>query len=47
MSDHNLAPHVHRIGIPDRFIEHGTVPELRHLIGMDAAAISKAIQEMK
>ena len=47
MSDHNLAPHVHRIGIPDRFIEHGTVPELRHLIGMDAAAISKAIPEMK
>lgn len=47
MSDHNLAPHVHRIGIPDRFIEHGTVPELRHLIGMDAEAISKAIQEMK
>lgn len=47
MSDHNLTPHVRRIGIPDRFIEHGTVPELRHLIGMDAEAISKAIQEMK
>ena len=46
MSDHNLTPHIHRIGIPDRFVEHGTVPELRHLIGMDAEAISKAIQNM-
>ena len=46
MSDHDLSPHVHRIGIPDKFVEHGTVPELRHLIGMDAEAISQTIQAM-
>jgi len=46
MSDNGFTPHVHRIGIPDRFVEHGTVTELRHLIGMDAEAICKAINEM-
>lgn len=43
MSDHGYYPEVHRIGVPDKFIEHGTVAELYHLCGMDEEGIYKAI----
>jgi len=36
-------PRVTRIGIPDQFVTHGSVPELYHLCGMDKEAIIKAI----
>ncbi len=39
MADHGYKPTIHRVGIPDEFIEHGTVPELYHLCGMDVEAI--------
>ncbi len=32
-----------RIGIPDRFVEHGTIEELRVAIGMDKETIKKTI----
>ncbi len=32
-----------RIGIPDKFVEHGTIEELRQTIGMDKESIKKAI----
>lgn len=44
LADHGIATPVTRIGIPDKFVEHGTVAELYHLCGMDKAAIVKAIQ---
>jgi len=31
------------LGIPDRFVEHGTQEELRHLVGIDSEGIIKAI----
>lgn len=34
---------VKMIGIPDEFIEHGTVPELRKITGMDANSICSTI----
>lgn len=43
MADHGYYPELHRIGVPDKFIEHGTVPELYHLCGMDEEGIYKAI----
>lgn len=43
LADHGYLLPVTRIGIPDRFIPHGTVAELRHLAGMDAGAITEAI----
>ena len=43
MSDHGYAPRTIRIGLPDSFVEHGTVDELRHITGMDAASITAAI----
>ena len=44
MADHNLHPEVIRLGLPDHFVEHGTPEELYHLVGLDAEAIKKAIQ---
>lgn len=43
MADHNYHPEVKRIGVPDRFIEHGSISELYHLCGMDEEGIYKAI----
>ena len=43
MADHDLHPHVVRLGLPDHFVEHGTPDELYHLVGLDAEAIKKAI----
>lgn len=43
MSDHGYYPEVHRTGVPDEFIEHGSIPELYHLCGMDEEGIYKAI----
>jgi 1-deoxy-D-xylulose-5-phosphate synthase len=46
MADNDYSPRVRRIGIPDRFIEHGTVPELFRLCEMDAKAIEDEIYKM-
>lgn len=43
LADHGVCTPVQRLGIPDRFIEHGTVPELYNICGMDTAAILKAL----
>jgi len=43
MSENGYTPKIMRIGIPDRFIEHGTIPELYRLCGMDAESIAKAV----
>ncbi|MDR2057315.1 MAG: 1-deoxy-D-xylulose-5-phosphate synthase [Dysgonamonadaceae bacterium] len=43
MSDHKYHPDIQRIGIPDRFITHGTIPELYKLCGMDAESIAKVL----
>ena len=45
MNDHGYHPTVKRLGLPnDHFVEHGTVAELQHLVGLDAEAIIKAIK---
>ena len=43
MSDHGFSPKITRLGLPDTFVEHGTVEQLRHITGMDADAIAAAI----
>ena len=35
MADNGYVPRIKRIGIPDQFIEHVTIPELYKLCGMD------------
>ena len=43
MSDHGYTPHITRLGLPDEFVEHGTVAELRQIVGLDKESIKKAI----
>ena len=43
MNDHGYQPTITRLGLPDNFVEHGTVAELRHIVGLDAEAIQRAI----
>ena len=45
MNDHEYAPRVQRLGLPDSFVEHGTVKELMHIVGIDEEGIKKAILE--
>jgi 1-deoxy-D-xylulose-5-phosphate synthase len=46
MADHGYRPRVKRIGVPDEFIEHGTIPDLYKLCGMDAHSIASEIRRM-
>ena len=43
MADQGYTPTVRRIGIPDRFIQHGTPKELYQICGMDAENIEKVL----
>ena len=44
MNDHGYSPVVQRLGLPDTvFVEHGTVEELQHIVGIDIESIIKAI----
>ena len=43
MADHGYTPNVRRIGIPDRFVQHGTPKELYQICGMDAESIKKIL----
>lgn len=45
MSDNDKAVKVQRIGLPDHFVEHGTVDELKAIAGIDNDTIKKVIKE--
>ena len=45
LSDNGKTTRVRRIGLPDRFIEHGTINELRHIAGTDIESIKQAIND--
>lgn len=45
MSDHGYHPDVVRLGLPDCFVEHGTVAQLREKWGLDVPSIKKTIEE--
>lgn len=45
MSDNNKDVKVQRIGLPDHFVEHGTVNELKVIAGIDNDMIKKVIRE--
>ncbi|HSO77104.1 MAG TPA: 1-deoxy-D-xylulose-5-phosphate synthase [Bacteroidales bacterium] len=42
-ADNHYTPEVHRMGIPDYFVEHGTQQELYRECGFDAEGIRRAI----
>lgn len=46
MSDNGYMPVVRRLGIPDKFIQQGTVNELHQLCGIDTAGIRDAIMQI-
>ena len=46
MADNGYTPRVKRIGIPDSFIEHGSIPELYKLCGLNADSIAEEIRKM-
>jgi len=37
---------IKRIGIPDRFIEHGTQTQLRNMLGLDAEGIAASVKSL-
>lgn len=43
LEDHGYHPAITRLGLPDNFVEHGTVSELRHIVGLDNESIIQAI----
>ncbi len=46
MADNGYTPRVRRIGVPDRFVAHGTVTELYRQCGMDAGSIAEVLRRM-
>ena len=46
MNDHGYTQPVTRMGIPDEFIEHGTVDELQHICHIDVDSIVAAINQV-
>jgi 1-deoxy-D-xylulose-5-phosphate synthase len=43
MTEHGYHPTIQRLGLPDQFIEHGTVAELQQLAGLDSETIKRTI----
>ena len=47
MSDHGHTPHITRMGMPDHFVEQGTVEQLRTLCGIDIDGIKKQLTSVE
>ena len=43
MNDHGYHPAIQRLGLPDHFVEHGTVSQLQQIVGIDKESIKQAI----
>jgi 1-deoxy-D-xylulose-5-phosphate synthase len=46
MADNGFSPVIRRMGLPDRFIEHGSTPQLLHLCHIDEDAIISTLREL-
>jgi 1-deoxy-D-xylulose-5-phosphate synthase len=46
MASHGYKADVRMLGIPDRLVEHGSLRELHHECGYDAAGIANAVREL-
>lgn len=47
MNDHGYTPHITRMGMPDHFVEQGTVEQLRALCGIDIDGIKKQLTSVE
>ena len=45
-SDHQYKPTVVRMGLPDQFVEHGTINELQHILGIDYEGIINSLHSL-
>ena len=43
LADHGISIPVVRLGLPDQFVEHGSLPELHHLCGIDVEGIKRVL----
>ena len=43
MSDHGYTPQITRMGMPDYFVEQGTVQQLREICGIDLESIKEEL----
>ena len=46
MTEHGYHPTIKRLGLPDIFVEHGTVSELQALVGIDVKSIKQTIANL-
>ena len=46
MADNGFTPIIRRLGLPDRFIEHGSTPQLLHLCHIDEDAVISTLNEL-
>ncbi len=46
-ADHDYDVRVKRLGLPDYFVEHGTVAQLQHIVGIDVDGIVQALEKIK
>ena len=46
MNEHGFTPVIRRLGLPDEFVEHGTVAQLQAIVGIDKESIKRAILEL-
>ena len=46
MSDHGYRAEVQRLGVPDHFVEHGSLKELYRLCGIDAHSVMDTARKM-
>ena len=47
MADNGYHPQIQRLGVPDRFVEHGTVQELYQLCGMDEDSLYQVLNSIR
>lgn len=46
MAENNFSPKIKVLGLPDEFVEHGSVAELQHEVGIDLEGICNQIKGM-
>jgi len=46
LAQHGIGATVHHVGIPDRFIEHGTREECLVMAGLDPAGVARQVQQI-
>ena len=46
MADHGYTPHVIRLGVNDRFVEHGSTKELYHLLKLDTEGLCESLLQV-